>query len=241
MAGMAATVGTIAEYVNRAISCILTMRLMSARALSDEHLITLSVEGNEKTYKVQRTILLQASSWFQKALSEQYQEGSSKKINFLETDPQTVENFLYWLITGSSPFATEGELEDIRQPQDLAATRLWIFADKLFIPKLQNIAMKALFASQENQIPTLDAIREGCQGSVQGSGLRRYFMLWVMRGLRNGYHNANSAYLPDHLDSMGSIPGFTSDLAALLTTVMPTSPKMGVLLKCECSEFEVVE
>lgn len=154
-------------------------------------MITLAPEDSDKTFQVPRVLLTTASSWFEKALDERFKEGQDRVLKLLDTDTETIENFLYWLYHRQSPFSRSStnctndngiEVETHRA----AVIRFWAFGDKHFIPRIQAIAMAALNRSMSdgsNSWPSIGTIKLGYTLSPAGSPLRLLFSQICTAGL----------------------------------------------------------
>lgn len=154
------------------------------RMLETDYMITLAPEDSDKTFHVSRALLVTASSWFEKALDERFHEGQSRVLRLLDTNTETVENFLFWLHFGRSPFpksrATHTEDVEGEEAHRAALIHFWAFGDKHFIPRMREIAVNMLTRSFEvkygtsgtDSWPPLSLFKLGYNVSTVGSPLR---------------------------------------------------------------------
>ena len=139
---------------------------------------------NGKEYSIQRTILTDASEWFKKALDERYIVGHQLTLRFPDTDTQTIDYFLYYLIRGEVPFTKPTPGYDLVSIDgELVAIRLWIFGDRHFLPKLQDEAMKHLHFFSSLRYPNMDQVKESLENSTSGSTLDFYMVEALISGL----------------------------------------------------------
>jgi hypothetical protein len=138
-----------------------------------------------KEYRVQCTLLANCSEWFDKALNGEWTEGKDRRLQFPDTDPQIVELFVYYLITGTLPFEIP-DLEDGTPACQRLAVRLWVFGNEHLLPKLQNDAMRHLYSSFEEQgvFPDIETIREGFEHSSNASPLYMWLIGQLILGLK---------------------------------------------------------
>ena len=146
-----------------------------------------------KQYKIQRTPSVNASPWFEKALSGNWAESNDKKVVFRDVDPTVMEYFLYYLMRGEIGITVQSQQNELlySQQDELTAVRLCVFADKHFLPKLQNHAMNYLHAvmgrtHNDRPYTCINTIAEALEASTPGSPLYRFKMAVLTTGLNNG-------------------------------------------------------
>lgn len=101
------------------------------------------------------------------------------------------------------------------------AVRLWIFGDKHFLPELQNIAMRRLHDLLTVEYPSIETVLVAYENSPPKSVLRKIMMRDLLMGLKGKEENpACEGYLPDDLEELNGVPGFASDLAQILASVL---------------------
>ena len=102
---------------------------------------------------VQKALLCNASAYFTKPLNCGFKETSSRILRPPDCHLNTLHLFLYWLcnhelpgvrkLTEALPAGTE-EKRSYATNQQLRLIRLWTFANRFLIRKLQNASMKVL-------------------------------------------------------------------------------------------------
>lgn len=146
----------------------------------------LAPEDSEKTFQVSRVLLVTSSSWFEKALSKEFQEGQKRVLKLLDTTTETVENFVFWLYTNRNPFkpSARTHTED-EEAHRAAAIHFWAFGDKHLIPSVQQIGMLALMRSMgEGDWPSLKIIKLAYTVSAPGSALRELLSDISIEGIK---------------------------------------------------------
>ena len=93
----------------------MTSGSQSSRALANDEMITIKV--HDKSYNVQRAVLVKASKWFDKALKGSFREGKELVLRFPGTTTIVVEYFLYYLMCDCNPFATKIESNNVSTTQ----------------------------------------------------------------------------------------------------------------------------
>ena len=172
----------------------------------------------QKEYKIQRALLVNASVSFEKALTGNWKEATELKLVLEDIDIEVVEQFLYFLIRG------EVQLPPRNAQNELLAVRLWVFADKYFLPKLQNLVMRHLYWCHSPHItdsayPSIRTITEALNTSMPGSALYKFMMSMLVTGLREGnmYEGDMGQYTSDEIQLLERLPGV---LTKVLKTVM---------------------
>lgn len=191
-------------------------------------------DGTEKTYKVQRALLVSTSDYFKKALGAGFQESKTNTLRFPGTHHQVVENFLYFLVYGFAPLCDRGGYDKETICIDSSfGVHMWVFADQCFIPKLKNQAMGYLYTTMEHCDGRIgvEAIRYAFANSMQGSPLYQLMKAIVVRGLMNRRQWKDSkqkstkksvrgqaedlkapGYDPQEISSLGQVDGIMADV-----------------------------
>lgn len=189
-------------------------------------MITIATSDGKGTYKVQRTLLKNASSWFGAALKPYFTEGQEGILRFPDTPTMVVEASLYWLFHGKLPlhdilealgFSKPGlKTVSERHVQELAV-RIWMFGEQHLVPRLQNEAMRALHHSVAKQYPTLSIVKEAYEGSPPGCVLRKLMLRVVVKGWKRSLTESEKGYYQaPELEALGGVAGFMADFATEL-------------------------
>lgn len=151
-------------------------------------------------------------------------------LRFPDTPTEVIEMFIYWMFHGFLDFPDPADR--IAFPYDLPSqtiliesqtllfVRLWIFADRHFIPRLQNLAMSCLENYTHMSRPTPPTIQEVFEQTMPHSQLREFMMKHVMRAY--GFCKrvdielaAPSLYRADAVDVIRVIPDFMEHVAEI--------------------------
>lgn len=213
--------------------------------LEVDELVTIAVgqEGTEKPpkeYRIQRTLLINASEWFDKALRNDWKEGQDRKLSFPGTDPQVVEVFLYYLICGVKPFDID-DIDDGTPGCQRLAVRIWIFGDEHFLPKLQNHAMEQLYShfgnyGEGSSSLEVETMRETFEGCAIDSHLYTFMYHKLNTGLQERVkYDISMASTPDRqklskpggldikdVELLEGCPGLFKKLARVVVRLMST-------------------
>ena len=127
------------------------LKLTPLRSLYDE-IVHVKVGANKIDYGVHKGLLCHYSSYFAAALNGNFKEAKENTVELLEDSPKTFEQFNLWLY--SQCLFEKGEDETTLDWYEM--TKLYVWADKRGIPKLQDAAVDAIIRKHkfENLIPT---------------------------------------------------------------------------------------
>ena len=170
-----------------------------------------------KEYKIQRALLVNASIWFQKALTGKWEEGETLGLTFPDVDVNVIEQFLYFLVRG------EVNLPPYDSHNEVLPVKLWIFADKYDLPTLQSQAMTRLYAlytpgCPNATYPSIQTIAEALSMSTQSSDLYRCMKAVLMTGLRSGIVETQGTnkqmgnYMSEDVMMLEQFPGVMTDI-----------------------------
>ena len=178
----------------------------------DPHLdlVTINVYNvaNEKaTFHVHKSFICYHSPFFSAAFTGNFVEGETQTMDYKHTSSEAFGLFVHWLYTQKmddtflrdfykafladaiSPAEHDKKFHERHHSSNATVcghiADLWILAEKILAPKLQNLAMDALEELRFHCIDRLPATR--CeyiyQHTRKGSPLRRFMVDWVMRKL----------------------------------------------------------
>ncbi len=124
---------------------------------------------NRKTYKVHKKFLIDRSQFFKVALTGHFIEAEMQSIDLEDIDHQVFDVFVQWVYT--SDIQKQGG----KLPRGDLLIKLWVLADRLIAPKLQNMAICAIEhkAMNEDQVVRTDQLQYIYENTVPGSQLRR--------------------------------------------------------------------
>lgn len=143
-------------------------------------MVTIFAGEEEKPYKIQRTLLTDASE----VLEAEIVEGGNDTLSFPDTDPRVIEYFLYFLLRGNAPLNAASETGDHDYLNQLLAIRIWEFGDDWFLPKLQNQAMRHLTSTfRRETYPAIATVKESLECTKPESEMCMFMMSQLMSGL----------------------------------------------------------
>lgn len=128
-------------------------------------------EGSTETFKVHKNFICYYSPFFDAAFNGDFAEGESQEMEFHEVDLQTFGMFVNWLYTQSIV------LSDHSQPCCRFLLYLWILADRILVPKLQNQIIRQLDERRvlEKRLPS-SSFNFVYEHTTEGSLLRKYIV-----------------------------------------------------------------
>lgn len=182
----------------------------------EDFMVTIALEGSQRTFQVQRALLCGASDYFQKALTGQFNETNGRTLKLPGCDEDTFELVLYWLVHKMLPESVKSintSDVDVETKHQLVSTRqelfikAWRFGQACLMPKLQNQAMTSLLAILEPWYVRPKAIEVAIDTTGIDSVLSVMLLDEAVWDLYDG------AYSSEEMDIFGAIPGF---LAALV-------------------------
>lgn len=168
---------------------------------------------------MQKALLVNASRYFKIALTQGWLESKKTKLPLHEVELEVAEHFLYFLIRGEIllPAATTDN--------ELLPVRLWVFADMIELPKLQNLAMRQLYKRMQPGLggakyPSTKTIAEALDRSMANSTLHKFMMSILLVGIHDGKTSKTATgslpqlgrYTSKDLEVLERIPGLTTRL-----------------------------
>ncbi|RMY56276.1 hypothetical protein D0863_13032 [Hortaea werneckii] len=192
-------------------------------SLAHDEMVNIVLSHGRTVLKIQRTLLLNLSPWFNKALTSGFIEGQSLTLRFPRVPSDVVQTFVYWIFHGTLRWdekSPEGAMLKTHEELLPLFTRLWMFGEEHLLPELQRAAMCALHEELRHIYPAVKLLLEVYEGTAPDSPLRKLMAYeaasgWRHGGLSNSDGNAYG-YSREDLDQMGAIPGFTADFAMAL-------------------------
>ena len=169
--------------------------------------------------------------------SPHFVEGQTKTYKMDDTTEGTFQLFVQWHYTQSISRDVNVTNHVDMQDAMLSLLELWVLADKLLIPTLQNYVM---FWINEHMVKCHDnGIKAGCffiytwENTAEGSPLRRYFLdvaAW-REGLDKWMENSHIIFPND----------FLRELVIYLFVALPTGFREEQIAKRDVKEFMVPE
>ncbi|KAK5122021.1 hypothetical protein LTR85_004267 [Meristemomyces frigidus] len=196
------------------------------KSLSGGDMISINAGEGQEPFHIQRTLLTNSSPWFDKALSDHFNEGQDRTLRFPGTSATVVQIFIFWLFNKELPLRdilTDLCRVESRGPSEseiqTLAVRVWIFGEEHMLPRLQNQAMRELHNSLAMGFPTSETIKEAYEGSAPGSVLRRKLIREAVAGWKLAADKGNPdtiGFRSNELDHLSGVAGFLVDFATEL-------------------------
>jgi hypothetical protein len=146
-------------------------------------------------------LLCTSSTFFNKALNGEFKEGIDKVVPMPDDEPEIFLEFLNWLYDRKHFNGMPLVFVDV-----LKWCKLWILADKLDVPALQNFAMESIFKtfdSYDGHSLPASTFNHVYQNSVPNSPLREVLWQFAVRKMALKFYNENvSALEVDFLEDL---------------------------------------
>ncbi|KAH8601680.1 hypothetical protein B0O99DRAFT_588866 [Bisporella sp. PMI_857] len=104
--------------------------------------VYMELKEEAESFQVHKNFITHYSPFFSAAFNGNFAEGESQKLELDDTEPAVFGSFVQWLYT-QDIVDGKGSLPD--QP---TLVNLWILADKILVPRLQNQIIRALDLSR---------------------------------------------------------------------------------------------
>ena len=127
--------------------------------------INVGKEGKQKTFYTHINLLKEKSDYFRAALSLNFQEGIIQQVDLPEHNSHSFGFFVEWAYQGTFESCCSAELIDV-----------WILADKLMAPKLQNDAIDRLKARNRRRPVLFPLMEQVLKQDVDGTLLMEYLI-----------------------------------------------------------------
>lgn len=135
-------------------------------------------EGKEKEpFKVHKNYICFYSPYFDAAFNGSFSEGQTQELDLEETEPKTFGIFVNWLYT-QQIVNEEGAI-----PRSSTLIDLWILADKILVPSLQNQTLKLLEqCRKEDGRLSSSSFHRAYESTTEDSPLRKYLVCACSHG-----------------------------------------------------------
>ncbi|KAH7382019.1 hypothetical protein BKA64DRAFT_218554 [Cadophora sp. MPI-SDFR-AT-0126] len=155
----------------------------SLNLVDPQPIVTIHVIGGDyekQSFKVHKNYICHYSPFFEAALNGPFIEGQTQEVDLTDTPPFIFGTFVNWLYT-QKIINRSGKL-----PSCISLSALWILADKLLVPSLQNQALSALNARRVLDGTRLDSsmFNHVYENTASDSPLRRYIVDSCSKGSR---------------------------------------------------------
>lgn len=138
-------------------------------------IVTVNVRKDDKqdykAFPIHKNYICHYSPYFEAAFNGRFIEGETQEMDIDEVEPRIFGIFVTWL------YSQTIKDEDGNIPAPEKIVRLWIFADRILCPRLQNQAIVALDAARIQYGPFTYAVPKLVyDGTPTGSPLRQYLV-----------------------------------------------------------------
>ncbi|KAI7267157.1 hypothetical protein KC345_g8016 [Hortaea werneckii] len=181
-------------------------------SLAGDEMVNIVLDDDGTVLKIQRTLLLNLSPWFEKALTSGFMEDQSLTLRFPGFPSEVVQTFVYWTFHGTIPWSkdsSEGGMLKTHEELQALLARLWMFGEEHLLPKLQDQAIWGLEDLLTYRFPAVELLLEVYGGTAPGSPLRTVMVNEVASGWRGRERlfstQSSPAYSRADLDQVGTI------------------------------------
>lgn len=179
-------------------------------------------------------MLCDSSDYFTKALDGTFSESSTRELRLPGCDKETFQLFLFYLSQKSLPNISPNTDNDDDFDAGVVYARVWVFADYLVIPKLQDAALCQVMRilQKENSISLTEYAYDN---SVEGSPLRRVVVAEAVNDLVDEFKYRGSDDERKRFERLAAIPGYFLDFAHRLKEDAEgqfCAPSSGNLIGC---------
>jgi hypothetical protein len=206
---------------------------------------TFIIGSQEKeTFLVPRELVCRSSPVLNKAFNSETKEGQTQIYEIEDTTPEAFRIFIQWLYIQKvgcmdhaaffSTIKTSGEVDEHMKdciPQTTSLLQLWVLAESLLLPQLQNQIMDALHSiSQWCLIPFSVNLKYIYDKTAAASPLRRFVTNLLAWSTPSEDYNDHAEFYPKD---------FFVDLAALFSSAVPPKAATHRRNKTEMTDFYV--
>lgn len=190
--------------------------------------VTITVGSDKVPFTVHETLLRATTPFFDKALSGGFAEAETRTISLPVDEPEIFLEYIRYIYAGCPAKLGLGEASVLNL---LVCVKLWVLADKLLCPKLQNSATVALITYQKlvpNRL-SRDTLRYVWDRTADGCKLRKLLMDIVAYNI-----------VPEYLKSFDADPDIMLEIASSVTRLLRSHlPAKSLDVKPEAECYKV--
>jgi hypothetical protein len=158
------------------------------------------------SYKVQESLLIDISSFFDKALeAERFEEGRTAVLRFPDDNASGWKVLLYWVMRGQVPSGDE-----FKGDEAMALVHAWILGDKYDIEDFQDYVMMELLCWLQHRSYLPEMVKTAFENTPRESKLRKLMAEEVAYSIRA----CDAPFWS--LDIFDGVEGFIGEFAAAL-------------------------
>lgn len=144
--------------------------------LPDELAVIIANPGpDEQRFTVFQNVICSKSLFFDRALNGKFEESKTKEVVLRDVDIETLKAMIHWAYHQELP-GQHSRYEDVEGNMAHLA-RLWLLADQLLMPALQEKILERIFDSLDCYSFKPETVIEIFQNTASGSLLRK-IALW---------------------------------------------------------------
>jgi len=139
-------------------------------------MVTILVGSQKHKFIAHKDFLTYYSEYFRACLGERFTEAENRVVELDHTEPEAFRHLMDWIYKQDIQSVAERQIEAIgASVQDVAGEYmdLWILADYLLIPELQNLVLEKL-SEHKPAVLCPDVISHVYSNTGEGSMLRKF-------------------------------------------------------------------
>ena len=128
-----------------------TMKMVLTMRRKPDEFVTLYAGDNPQKFVVHKEFACHYSSVLKTAFNSNFIEGQTQTYRLQETTERAIRLLIHWFYTQKLdtfvPKPEEGQREEyleVKHSQDMSLVELWILAEKLLLPTLQNLVAREI-------------------------------------------------------------------------------------------------
>ncbi|KAE9381284.1 hypothetical protein N431DRAFT_392327 [Stipitochalara longipes BDJ] len=189
------------------------------------------VDHGEKPLNIHKDVACFYSPVFKAAFNSQFIEGEEQKYRLEDASPRTVRLLIHWMY--HQELDVGKILRNDKSKIDQILVELWVLADKLLVPALQNVVIKEL-ERLRNKYKTTSTrcLPYVYEKTGPGSELRKLFISWCAFNVTSTRFEEKPDHFPHEM---------LLELAQVLVEKMPDTVKERITDERDMADFEVEE
>ncbi|KAE9381286.1 hypothetical protein N431DRAFT_490688 [Stipitochalara longipes BDJ] len=140
-------------------------------------------KSDSKSVVVHKDFACHYSPVFKAAFNSGFVEGQTQEYRVDEEDEEVIRLLVHWFYTQQldilqTPEDSQGDKSEVAGKEELCLAKLWVLADKLIIPQLQNMTLDVLAKLRLKSKAGIASkcLEFVCANTSKNSGLRRWFV-----------------------------------------------------------------
>ncbi|KAE8446884.1 hypothetical protein EG329_011515 [Mollisiaceae sp. DMI_Dod_QoI] len=173
-----------ASMAKRTLSSSVKRR--EATLQNSSQLVTLFAGNGAEKFVVHKDFACHYSPVFQAAFSSQFVEGQTQEYRLKDTTAEAIRLLVNWFYTQKvevrqlgpeGNFSTKEVNMKFKHHEDITLVELWVLADKLLLPRLQNTIVEEMQRLREQlRLAPINCYALAYEKTQEGSPLRRFLV-----------------------------------------------------------------